>query len=92
MWQWQGEGPGAWYFVSVPKEYYQELRMLSSPLKAGFGSIRVKATIGDTAWDTSIFPDTKSESYLLPIKKQVRLAEGLNEGSETKVELVVYER
>ena len=41
----------------------------------GFGSVRVEATIGGSTWRTSIFPS--DDAYILPIKKAVREAEGL---------------
>jgi hypothetical protein len=55
----------------------------------GFGSLRVEVAIGSTTWRTSVFPDTKRGTYLLPVKKQVRAAEGLVEGSVCSVELTV---
>ncbi len=57
-------------------------RVLESPAPRGFGSIRVAATIGRTRWNTSIFPDAKSGSYVLPVKKQVRQAEHATAGDE----------
>lgn len=55
--------------------------------RRGFGSIRVEARIGDTTWHTSLFPDSKSGSLLLPVKKQVRLAEDIEPGSTCEVAL-----
>ena len=40
-------------------------------------------------WRTSIFPDNKRGTYLLPVKKQVRTAEGLTDGSVCSVDLAV---
>lgn len=67
---WSGESP--WYLVYLPAEYWDELRMIGSEKARGFGSIKVKATIGKVAWFTSIFPDTSSKQYILFIKKSVR--------------------
>ena len=61
----------------------------SRHLEAGFGSLRVEVTIGSTTWRTSVFPDTKRGTYLLPVKKQVRTAEGLAGGSVCSIELRV---
>lgn len=47
--------------------------------RRGFGSIRVEAQIGKTAWRTSVFP-TKEGTYLLPVKESVRDKEGLTIG------------
>lgn len=48
-------------------------------LAGGWGSLPVMATIGKTSWKTSIFPDKKSESYLLPLKAEVRKKEKIYE-------------
>ncbi|MBP9762590.1 DUF1905 domain-containing protein [Patescibacteria group bacterium] len=37
----------------------------------------VLVTVGKTMWETSIFPDKKSQSYLLPMKLEVRKRRGL---------------
>ncbi len=74
LWLWDGKG--AWHFMSLPVEIYNDIKLLSSG-RSGFGSIRVQATIGSTSWDTSIFPDTTRKTYLLPVKKAVRHTEKL---------------
>ncbi len=43
------------------------------------------ATIGESRWQTSIFPDTKRNAYLLPIKADIRKAEGLAVGEAVDV-------
>jgi hypothetical protein len=55
----------------------------------GFGSIRVRVTIGATTWETSIFPDDGRGTYVLPVKKPVRKAEDLDDGSAVDVALEV---
>ena len=52
----------------------------------GFGSLRVSATIGDTRWQTSVFPSRK-EGWTLPVKAAVRKAEDLSEGDEVALTL-----
>ena len=88
---WQHEGEGSWYFVTVPEEISDEITDLSEGRRKGFGSVRVAVTIGETTWQTSVFP-TKTGTYLLPVKKPVRLAEQLTEGSpvETRLDLVDF--
>lgn len=85
LWEWQGQG--AWCFVSLPKEYYDEIKLISSSPEQGFGSVKVVATIGKTTWKTSLFPDWKSESYLLPVKKEARKMEDLEIGNLVSIEL-----
>jgi hypothetical protein len=64
---------------------------MTADSRRGFGSVRVRVTVGATTWNTSIFPDTKSESYVLPVKKAVRSSEGLGDGSSVDVRLTLVE-
>lgn len=86
---WEHQGTTAWFFVSLPEELADDIDERYGHLEAGFGSLRVEVTIGSTTWRTSVFPDTKRGTYLLPVKKQVRTAEGLADGSVCPVELMV---
>ncbi len=70
--------PGAWYFITLPLDASDEIRATRE--RRGFGSVRIRATIGATTWDTSIFPDTKTDSYLLPVKAAVRHQQAIDEG------------
>ena len=79
LWR-HGEMPGAWYFLTIPADAADEIKARSHGERRGFGSVRVQATIGQTTWATSIFPDTKSASYLLPVKAAVRRKTGIEEG------------
>ena len=56
-------------------------------MRAGFRSIPVRATIGCSTWSTSIFPHKGSNSFVLPIKADIRRAEGLSEGSDVVIDL-----
>jgi hypothetical protein len=53
----------------------------------GFGSIKVRAKIGKSVWDTSLFP-SKEGPYLLAIKKSVRFDEGIEAGDVVKISCV----
>jgi len=86
---WEHQGSAAWFFVSLPEEVADDVDERYGHLEAGFGSLRVEVTIGATTWRTSVFPDTKRGTYVLPVKKQARTAEGLAEGSACTVELAV---
>ena len=77
--------PGAWYFVSLPADAADEIRARSGGERRGFGSVRVHASIGEISWATSIFPDTKSASYLLPVKAAVRRNACIDEGDTVSV-------
>jgi hypothetical protein len=42
--------------------------------------VRVEARVGTVVWRTSIFPDSKSGAFLLPIKAEVRRRAGISAG------------
>lgn len=77
------------FLVSVPKHLSDDIKELSEGLTNGFGSLKVEATIGTTVWRTSIFPDSKSGLFDLPLKVAVRKANGLEVGSNCAVELQI---
>ena len=51
----------------------------------GFGSVRVEVTLGETTWRTSVFPEAASGCFVLPVKKAVRRAEGVDPGDVGRV-------
>jgi hypothetical protein len=61
-------------------------RRLELGKRRGFGSVKVTARIGDSRWQTSLFPQ-KSGGWFLPVKKPVRLAQGLEFGDDVEGEL-----
>jgi hypothetical protein len=86
---WQYPGESGWYFVSVPAEISDDIAELTAGTRHGFGSVRVTATVGGTTWQTSVFPDSKTGAYLLPVKKSVRTAEHLSPGDTVSTRLEV---
>lgn len=88
---WEHEGPARWFFVSLPDEVADDIDERFGHRARGFGSLRVQVTVGATGWATSIFPDNKRRTYLLPMKRSVRTAEGLDAGSKADIVLVVVE-
>ena len=87
LWEWSAKA--SWFFVSLPEEEADDIEERYGRRAAGFGSIRVEVTIGSSTWRTSLFPSNEEKTYVLPIKKAVRTAEGLAPGSTATVELVV---
>ena len=82
-------------FLRIPPEAAEAIvghefeRRLEMGKRRGFGSVRVTVALGDSRWQTSLFPN-KDGSWFLPIKKPVRVAEGLMEGDELEVELELH--
>ncbi|WP_202872175.1 DUF1905 domain-containing protein [Kribbella soli] len=85
---WQYPGEGSWYFVTVPEDISDEITDLTEGRRKGFGSVRVTVTVGTTTWQTSVFP-TKTGTYVLPVKKPVRTAENLTEGTPVETQLTL---
>jgi hypothetical protein len=56
---------------------------------SGFGSVRVTAHVGDSRWQTSLFPHKESGGFFLPIKAPVRRAEGLVPGETISATIII---
>ena len=86
---WEHDGSAAWFFIGLPEAEADDIEEQFGAAAGGFGSIRVEVTIGATCWKTSLFPDSKRGTYVLPVKKAVRVAENLEHGTQTLVRLTV---
>lgn len=88
LWIWDARRDDSWTFVSLPGEASEDIRELTAGPRRGFGSVRVKVTVGGSSWRTSIFPG--QEGYVLPIKQAVRNAEKIEAGdtAAVRVELI----
>ena len=95
LWRWSARAetadPSAWCFVTLPPGISEEVRERAGEPR-GFGSVRVSVQVGSTRWDTSVFPDADgSGCFVLPVKKAVRTAHGVEEGDDLTVTLEVRE-
>ena len=88
LWEWTARPE--WFFVSVPQEISEDIEDRPR-LPRGFGSVPVRVTIGSSQWETSIFPESGSGCYALPIKKAVRRAQDIAPGAPVEVELELRE-
>jgi hypothetical protein len=88
LWRWQAQS--GWFFVTLSEDASALVGERPRPPR-GFGSVRVRATVGETSWTTSVFPDSESGRYVLPVKKAVRSAEDVDEGDTVDVILEVLE-
>ncbi|MEZ5690777.1 MAG: DUF1905 domain-containing protein [Rickettsiales bacterium] len=88
---WKYKGKAAWYFITLPKEISEEIKFFCSHINIPFGSLPVEVKIGETTWKTSIFPDNKAGSYLLPVKSLIRKKEKLAEGDAVSFSLKIME-
>ncbi len=86
LWLWDARRADSWTFVSLPAEVSDEIRDLAAATpRRGFGSVRVRVTIGSSTWATSIFPGGANGGYVLPVKKAVRRSEQLDVGDVATV-------
>ncbi len=91
LWLWDARRSDTWTFVTVPPEVTAAIEDEADALgpRAGFGSVKVQVRVGSTVWRTSVFPDKESGCFVLPIKRAVREANGVESGDEIEVMLEV---
>ncbi len=88
IWLYPGESAN-WHFLTIPRNISTQITETYKAFKKGWGSLPVEATIGNTTWNTSIFPDRKSGTYILPLKALIRRQEDLEEGDTATVTLTI---
>jgi hypothetical protein len=89
VWRWQ---EGAWRFVTVPQDVSDEVDEAVGDATGGFGSVRVEVTVGASVWRTSLFPSSSAGAFVLPVKKAVRVAEGLTDDDVAEVSIRLVAR
>jgi hypothetical protein len=84
---WKHSGPSGWCFVTLPSELSAKIRKNYSDSEEGWGRLKTAAKVGKTIWVTAIWFDTKHNSYLLPVKTEIRKKEKLAIGEAISIEL-----
>ena len=89
-WLWQAD-KAIWHFITLPQDKSEEIKFFSenNSKRRGWGAVRVQAKIGATTWQTSIFPHSKINAYILPIKADVRKQEKILVDSLVEVQLKI---
>jgi hypothetical protein len=85
LWYWRGPAP--YHFVTVPPDAARAIHAVAADVTYGWGMIPVKVRIGESAWETALWP--KDGGYVVPIKDAFRKADGLALGDTVAVELAV---
>jgi hypothetical protein len=70
LWAWTARKE-LWVFATVPDDASDEIADQPRP-PSGFGAVKVRVRLGESTWETSIFPGVERNAYVLPIKKAVR--------------------
>jgi hypothetical protein len=80
-------GPSPFFFAPLPPEDAEEIRRLSKLVTYGWGMIPVEATIGQVTFRTALF--AKDDTYLLPLKADVRRRANITAGDSIAVEMTI---
>ena len=80
-------GPAPYLFAPSPDEHVGAVRYAAMTASYGWGVVPVMATVGETAFATSLFP--RDGTYLLPIKVAVQRSEGVGVGDRIAVRMRV---
>ncbi len=76
-------GDLGWHFVYLPKDLAENVKKVSK--KYGGGFVKIKAKIGNSEWETSLFPYKREDTYLICIKKKVREKENIFDKEKVKI-------
>lgn len=82
---WQHSSSGGWHFISLPENMSTEIRNALKSEEEGWGRLKATAEIGNTQWNTAIWLDTKRNTYLLPLKADIRKIENIVVGKTIDV-------
>jgi len=80
-------GPPPYLFAAIPDRHVADIRYAALSESYGWGVVPVIATLGSTAFATSLFP--RDGTYLLPIKVAVQRAEAVGLGDRVRIAMRV---
>lgn len=81
------DGTGGWHVVFLPPDAASEVRFFGRA--NALGAVSVTAQTGKSQVLTSLFPDKRRNSFLLPLKSALRRQEAIKEGDRITVTLLV---
>jgi hypothetical protein len=82
---WLYPGEAGWHFLC--RQRSRTMSAFKLPVPARRSARKVTAKVAGHSWQTSLFRDNKSSSYLLPVKKGVRDKAKIDDGDEVTVHL-----
>jgi len=84
MFLWSADSKTSRHFLPVDKSVAAKIKANFGRYAVGFGSLPVRARVGDSEWLTSIFPDSKTNTYVLPVKKKIRKDQSIKAGDNVR--------
>ncbi|MEM8974485.1 MAG: DUF1905 domain-containing protein [Pseudomonadota bacterium] len=94
--RWQGE-KATYHLVIFDGEQAEALtghalmHRLEFGKRRGFGSVKVIARIGETQWQSSVFPQNNQAEWMLLVSKKVMRAEDLAPDDQVLVEITIQD-
>lgn len=76
------------HIACLPKEMSKEIRENLGFLEEGWGRLKMTAKTGNTQWETAIWFDTKLDTYLLPLKAEIRKKEKIT--TDKEIEIMIW--
>ena len=87
---WPSSKPdGGWHHLIIGGRTAMEIRYAALGRTGGFGSIKVRARIGQTEWQTSLFPHRDSGGLMILLKAEVRRRESIAAGKRVELTLSI---
>lgn len=86
---WKHNTNGGWFFISLPKNISKEIRENLQWQEEGWGRMKASALANGLNWDTPIWFDKKHETYLLPLKADIRKKANIELEDEVTVSILI---
>jgi len=86
-----GKSPWSRYFVTIPKEIANPLRNNYKSIKRKGVSIPIQARIGFLSRSTSMFYSKQHQTYILPIKSDVRKQLQIKEQDTVYIQITIQD-
>lgn len=80
---------GGWVFVALPVKVSAQIRQKHKWDEEGWGRLKARARINHTEWSTAIWFDTKQNTYLLPLKTEIRKRENIKPDTWLQVSITL---
>ena len=80
-------GPSPFHFVATPDAVTEQIATVAPKASYGWGMIPATVHVGSTTWTTALWP--KDGGYIVPLRLDVRRAEGLGVGDVVGIRLTV---